>query len=150
MIEENQKGEAVFVSSYNTYIVPSPTDTKKTPKESKTLFTPNTQQTSASELAGKENLVKLPVNFISDYKVLNNQQKLHQQTQQFAQKKFIKINTLQTAQIAYKANESLFSLIQKPKVALAKPDTKLPDSPSLKIKVINTYIENDNYYKITA
>jgi hypothetical protein len=140
----------MFVSSYNTYILPTQTDTKKSTKESTAAFSTNPKLTVKPETPTQTTFAKLPVNFISDYKVLNNQQKLHDQTQQFSQNKFVKINTLQSAQVAYKDNSTMFSFIQKPKVALTKTDVKLPDSSNIKMKMVNTYIENDNYYKITA
>jgi len=140
----------MFVSSYNTYILPRQTNTKKSTKESATAFSINPKLTVKPEIANQETFAKLPINFISDYKVLNNQQKLQHQTQQFSQNKFVKINTLKSAQVAYKDNSSIYSFIQKPKIALVKPLVKLPDSASVKMKMVNTYIENDNYYKITA
>jgi hypothetical protein len=140
----------MFVSSYNTYILPRQTDTKKSTKESTTAFSTNPKLAVKPEIADQGTFAKLPINFISDYKVLNNQQKLQHQTQQFSQNKFVKINTLKSAQVAYKDNASIYSFIQKPKIALAKPHVKLPDSSNVKMKMVNTYIENDNYYKITA
>ncbi|WP_297442510.1 hypothetical protein [Sulfurimonas sp.] len=140
----------MFVSSYNTYILPTPSETKKSTKESATAFSTKAALTAKEQTPNQATSTKLPINFISDYKVLKNQQKLQEQTQQFTQNKFVKINTLQSAQVAYKDNSSLYSFIQKPKAVFIKSDTKLPDASNIKMKMVNTYIENDNYYKITA
>jgi len=141
----------MFVSSYNTYLSASHVETNKRQNRAEdfTLKKESKQSTTAFEKVAAEQ--KLPVSYISAFKVLRNQQKLHEQVQQQTQKsKFTKVNVLQNAQSAYKENSVIFSFIKKPKVPLSGVQTKLPTNFSTKLKALNTYIENDNYYKVTA
>lgn len=64
-----------------------------------------------------------------------------------------------SAKLAYVENSSLFSLQIKPKVTLNQTpsiNTSLSSKAQeaqesiLKNRMLNTYIANDNYYKITA
>ncbi len=140
----------VFVSSYNTYLSASHVETNKRQNRSEdfTLKKESKQSTTAFEKVTAEQ--KLPVSYISAFKVLRNQQKLHEQTQQTQKSKFAKVNLLKNAQSAYKENSVMFSFIKKPKVPLSGVHTKLPTNFSTTLKALNTYIENDNYYKVTA
>ena len=100
--------------------------------------------------------VKIPLNYISNYKTLNNKQLLQQQSENaknYSQTKFSKINKMNNAQSAYSGSVKLFSLLPKPKIALIqtpKQPQNLQQNSAIKAKIVNTYIENDNYYKITA
>lgn len=140
----------MFVSSYNTYLSASHVETNKRQNRSEdfALKKENKQSTTAFEKGAAEQ--KLPVSYISAFKVLRNQQKLHEQTQQTQKSKFAKVSLLKNAQSAYKENSVMFSFIKKPKVPLSGVQTKLPTNFSTKLKALNTYIENDNYYKVTA
>lgn len=159
----------MFVSSYSTFINTQTAD--KTHKEKATpsqkgsysrLATQELQNISQNETS-KTTKTQLPLNYISDYKVLNNQYKLLQESQSTQESKnkskFTKISTLQSAQDAYVQNSTLFASLKKPKVALAQMpllNAQLPQESLkaqeniLKITMVNTYIANDNYYKITA
>ncbi len=149
----------MFVSSYNTYI---PQKTTHKPQESTQEKNERAFQAGDSKLFSKQldkvvtSSLKMPVNYISNYKSLHNHQLLEQQNQSkknYSQTKFSKINTMQSAQSAYSQNSQLFSLLPKPKIALAdtiKLPKNLQQNSAFKSKIVNTYIENDNYYKITA
>lgn len=151
------KGYKMFVSSYNIYTPPkhtnkaqeSATYTKEDRNDYKSSFSQEMQKAAASSK-------QLPINYISNYKALNNQQLLQQQsqlTQEYSKTKFSKINKINNAQKAYSENTTSFSFIQKPKIALTQEIRQLKHivpTPALKQKFISTYIANDNYYKVTA
>jgi hypothetical protein len=159
------KGKVMFVSSYSTYI--NTNATERTQKERADKGTEKTStfstKLSALSMSTADTLAlkkQLPINYVPNYKVLNNQQKLQQaNNQEFTNTKFTKISAQQSAQVAYSDNSQLFSRLIKPKLTLdqtPKLDTKLPpkaqeaQEKSLRHTMINTYISNDNYYKITA
>jgi len=153
----------MFVSSYSTYI--DTTTTKRAQNER----TDNAKKTSSSfdskllPSAAKDVVLnsKLPLNYISHYKTLNNQQKLQEKelTQNPAKMKFTKISSMNSANVAYGDNSKMFSLIARPKQTIdqtPKLDKNLPQEAQniqgniMKQKMINTYISNENYYNITA
>jgi hypothetical protein len=153
----------MFVSSYNTYVHSNSSEkVQKEVQPSKNSYsrfasTQDKTTNPALPLLKKE----LPVSYISNYKVMNNQQKLQEQTQaqQNQKTKFTKISTLNSAKSAYTENSTLFTSLRKPKVTLNQTpalDTKLPQEALqaqefiMKRTMLNTYIANDNYYKITA
>jgi hypothetical protein len=153
----------MFVSSYNTYIS---TDTSNksqrervdTSKERKSSFDTKLLNNDSKNIVATNN--KLPLSYISNYKALSNQQKLQEDlNQNFAKTKFTKINKINNALSAYMENSTMFPLLQKPKLTLnqtLKTDKKLPQDTQkakesiIRRDMINTYIANDNYYKITA
>jgi len=149
----------MFVSSYNTYIAHKPSI-----KTQENMQKENGENSSSSEkkLFSNElekvvsSSVKIPLNYISNYKSLHNQQLLQQQNElkkEYSKTKFSKINKINNAQSAYSENSKLFSLLQKPKIALTqevKQPKNIQQNSILKQKFINTYIANDNYYKVTA
>lgn len=149
----------MFVSSYSTYV-----DTNRLQKSQK-----EERKTDGSDFAKKLNLnpaklqqssTNIPINYISDYKVLNNQQRLQQETQQNTQKlKFSKIKAFDSAKTAYRDNTKIFSLLIKPKATLDQTpriDEKMPPNAQeakesiMKHEMVNAYIANENYYRITA
>ena len=151
----------MYVSSYSTYINSSSSDKvqkeKDIPqKETKSSFASKISDTPATVL---NNSSKLPVNYVSNYKVLNNQQKLQEETQNNSKLKFSKIKAFVSAKDAYSDNSKIFSLFLKPSATLdqtPKIDKKMPPKAQeakeaiMKHTMVNTYIANDNYYKITA
>ena len=152
----------MFVSSYSTYIT---TDTNSKIQREKASLRDDKNSAFSSKLSEKTvpNLVankNLPVNYISNYKALNNQQKLLQEdhTNQ-AKKKFSKINAITSAKINYSDNTKIFSLLLKPSATLdqtPKTDKRMPldiqeiQEKNLRTTMLNTYAANDNYYKVTA
>ncbi len=139
----------MFVSSYNTYINASHIEHNKSQKK-EGIFSLKKEKTAPTDLPATFAEVKLPVSYISHFKVLRNQQKLQKQTQQSQKTKFTKVTTLKNAQVAYSENSTMFSLLKKPKVPLARIQSNTGSNASLKQNALNTYIANDNYYKVTA
>lgn len=151
----------MYVSSYNTYIDTNTSqkvqkERNEESKKSTDLFSSKLAVTTPKQLS---NFSSFPVNYISNYKVLNNQQRLQDNTQSKEEVKFSKIKSLSSAKNAYSENTKLFSLLVKPKATLnqtPKIDTKMPRQAQvsqeaiMRHKMVNTYLENDNYYKITA
>ena len=148
----------MFVASYNTYI----TD-KQPSKIAKSTQNENEKNSSSQNKSFSLQLEKIvpsstniPINYISNYKSLHNQQLLQQQNEpkkEYSKTKFEKINKINSAQNAYSENAKLFPLLQKPKIALIqeiKKPKNIQHNTLLKQKFINTYIANDNYYKVTA
>lgn len=149
----------MFVSSYNTYIAHKPSlksqestqtqDERNSSADKTKLFSNELEKVVSSS-------VKIPLNYISSYKSLHNHQLLQQQNElkkEYSKTKFEKINKITNAQNAYSENSKLFPLLQKPKIALVqevKQPKNLQQNSALKQKFINTYIANDNYYKVTA
>ncbi len=151
----------MFVSSYNTYINPNSSDKvqksrEEESKKSSDSFSSKLLTKPAQNLSESSNL---PINYVSNYKVLNNQQKLYEETQNKSKENFTKINALTNAKDAYSNNSKIFSLLIKPRATLDQTpqvDKRMPvnaqegKAKSLRHAMINTYIANDNYYKITA
>ena len=114
----------------------------------------------------------LPINYISKSKVSYNQREAEAQRQQLQKqpdKEFINTkntlikfngqNTLFNAKNAYESNSKIFSLFRIPHVSLdqtPKIDKDLPRKAqevkeiNLRHEMVNTYIENDRYFQITA
>ena len=147
----------MFVSSFNTYI--SDINLKRTKQ--------NTQETknegrysSASNFEKKQQVlsskvdIKTPINYISNYKSFANKQKLQEdksKIQEQPTKKFSKINNITNAKTSYEANSKMFSLRRVPQIPIGQLQRKNESLPiKLQQKMVNTYIANDNYYKITA
>ncbi|MEA1955273.1 MAG: hypothetical protein U9N02_02125 [Campylobacterota bacterium] len=151
----------MFVSSYSTYINSLTTDkTKKRDiekSESQTDFSSKLHQ-NKTVLTSKLD-IKSPINYISNYKSFANKQKIEEKLnfpqEQNLQKKEIdkykKINTITNAKSSYETNSQKFSLLRVPHITLnqvQKNDEQLPIK--LQQNMVNTYIANDNYYKVTA
>jgi len=146
----------MFVSSYNTYIDTSTTKNTHNrrvtdAKNSSDSFSDKLQKLETSVLLSSK---KLPVNYISNYKALYNAQQLQHQelTQNKAKTTFSKVSAMGNAKVAYEENAKTFSFLIKPKVTLSQTPKELPNTKisSLKQTIVNTYLANDNYYKITA
>ncbi len=139
----------MFVSSYNTYLSASHVETNRSQKKEGS-FSLKKEKTAPTDLPAKFAEVKLPVSYISQFKVLRNQQKLQEQTQQSQKTKFTKVTTLKNAQVAYSENSTMFPRLRKPKVPLGHVQSSFVSNASIKQNALNTYIANDNYYKVTA
>jgi len=148
----------MFVSSYNTYLAQKPSTKieENSQRENKRDFSTEKKPFTTQLQKVVSSSVKIPLNYISNYKSLHNQQLLQQQNnlnKEYSKTKFSKINKMTQAQNAYSENSKIFPLLQKPKIALVeepKISKKLEQNSAIKQKFINTYIANDNYYKITA
>ncbi|QSZ41134.1 hypothetical protein GJV85_03070 [Sulfurimonas aquatica] len=153
----------MFVSSYSTYIDTS-SSTKAQKEKSEPLKLSSSFESKLLKNTTPDLVLpskKLPVNYISNYKSLHNRQQFEQQSLNIDSSKaqFSKLNSMSGAQVAYAENSKMFSLLQKPKITLnqtPKLDSKLPQEAKkgqesiVRNSMVNTYIENDNYYKITA
>jgi len=152
----------MYVSSYSTYINTNSSDRvqreREEPKrEGKTSFASKLASSNVKTLTAQ---ISLPINYVSNYKVLNNQQKLQQETNKNMENlKFSKIKAFDSAKNAYSDNTKIFSLLIKPSATLdqtPKIDKKMPQNAQeakekfLRNEMINAYTANDSYYKITA
>ena len=160
----------MFVSSYSTYIQ---TNTSDKVAKDRVGGTDGKSKSFSSKLvqnvhSGVVESSDLPVNYISKNLVLKNKQLLQNQKKYLDEpenstkeltNKFSLQNSLINAKDAYEKNSIMFSLFQKPHATLnqtPKLEDTLPREPSdikelnMRHKMVNTYIANDNYYKITA
>jgi hypothetical protein len=150
----------MFVSSYNTYISTNNSNRSENYKSKEV----KSDTTFSSELS-KFTLLKsytqtdLPIDYVSNYKSFSNQQKLYEQMQNFNSQELKKLTTFSDAKVAYEENTKMFPIIKKPTFTLSqtpKIDEKLPldvqeaKEKTLRHTMLNTYIANDNYYRITA
>jgi len=154
----------MFVSSYSTYIDTTATKRIQNEKSDASKKTASSSFESKLLQTTPKSVVldaKLPLNYISNYKALNNQQKLQEQelAKNPAKMKFTKISSMNSAHVAYGDNSKMFSLVLRPKQTIdqtPKLDKNLPTKAQeiqgdfMKTKMINTYISNENYYRITA
>lgn len=163
----------MFVSSYNTYIqTDSSSRTQKQRDEgqqnnSESSFSSKLLQNIKKDSAVRQ--LSLPIDYTKDNNYFANRHKIqlqekNQQNQILLKadeytKKFSNYNTSQNATTAYESNSKLFSLLKKPKIALNQTphtDKRLPkdiqslQESNLRNIMVNTYINNENYYKITA
>ena len=160
----------MFVSSYSTYIQPNTSDkanrqrVEKPDNKSKSFESSLDKNLSATDFKSSN----LPIDYVSNNKVLRNKQFLEGQSQQFSEtqdnlkkftNKFITQNSLINAKDAYENNSKMFSLFKKPHATLNQTpniENTLPKEPqdikelNMRNLMVNTYISNDNYYKITA
>lgn len=142
----------MFIASYATYVPTLPAAKANSAKEKD--FTPKTdifaEKKSVPEKT--ETSLELKKN-ISSYNLYNKEQNKDLAL-------YEKIKTLQNAQTAYKETTQPFASMKKPKTlpqngfstqsfTLPK-EAKTAQEQLLKTKMVNTYIENDNYYKVTA
>lgn len=150
----------MFVSSFTTYTVPTITQKAQstTPEKEKDYGSRFKEKLSFNKneynKVNSENHLKLPLDYVSTPKTLQNHYRLQQHLKENEQIKYKKMQTLTTAKSEYIQNSTIFPLILKPKPFVLKqtqqnPQLELKNS-TLKAKMINTYIENENYYKITA
>ena len=155
----------MFVSSYSTYVSANHADKlkkkKKSSSASKSFATKLEQPTSSNFQKAPSN----PVNnqyskntFSVQQKIYNQQHQTNTQVEQNLNK-FNGKNSLINAQNAYVSNSKMFSLIKTPNITLNQTpslDNTLPKEPkdikelNMRHKMVNAYIANDTYYKITA
>lgn len=151
----------MFVSTYTTYVgsnSSNKTDSYKA-RESKGEADFFAKELSNSVILKSHTDKNLPIDYISNYKSFNNQQKLQEQlqTQDELRLKFL-THTI-NAKTAYDENISMFSLVRKPHTPLnltPKIDERLPreikeiKEKNLRHAMVNTYEANDRYFQITA
>ena len=148
----------MFVSSYSTYI--NTNDKLSKPK----IDIQKVQEKSFNNILSKSTTLvaydtkNLPINYISNYKSFSNKQKLldnqtkNKNTVKFKKiNDFKKINNIKNAKDSYKSNSHMFSLVSIPKTTINQtPKINNFNLLNMKHKMVNTYIENDKYYQITA
>jgi len=151
----------VFVSTYSTYIgsnSSNKTDSYKI-KEPKSESESFSKELSSSAIVKSHTNKNLPIDYISNYKSFNNQQKLQEQLQTQSELQLKHLTTTINAKAAYDGNITMFSLVRKPALPLnqtPKIDERLPrDIKEIKEKnlrhvMVNTYEANDRYFQITA
>lgn len=150
----------MFISSYATYVSTNLTErpererstTQRTTKTFSSVITKNTPIQAY-------NPKNFPIDYISNYKSLNNQQKLEAQISDNKNPLSKNLKDFTGAKLAYESNTVMFSLIKKPKVALNQ-NLKVSDiypqniqelkENNLRDKMVNIYLENDRYHQITA
>ncbi|MBC8236816.1 MAG: hypothetical protein H8E76_01170 [Helicobacteraceae bacterium] len=165
----------MFVSSYSTYIQSdfSSKESKQKLEKSGSAsqdFSSKLAQTStpASGFASSS----IPIDYISRSQTHHNKQELEFQKEQLknpdnkeakATKEtlntFASHNSLSSARNAYEASNKMYSLFPKQSITInqtPKMDTNLPQEAyeakdsAMKHTMVNTYISNDNYYRLTA
>ena len=153
----------MFVSSYNTY-VDTTTSTNAQKESAESTNNPSSKFEIKATPALNQNVIlgkKLPIDYISNYKALNNKQQLEDNdtAKQASTMKFKKVSSLKNAQLAYGENSKMFSLLIKPKQTInqtPKIDQKMPIEAQdakeniIRNTMVNAYMANDDYYRITA
>ena len=151
----------MYVSSFSTYI--NTESTAKT-QQSRVSQSKSSVESFETKLLSKtvkniDTSPKFPINYISNYKSLNNQQKLQENPQSSEKTKFLKLEAQSEAKNAYSDNTKIFSFILPPSATLdqtPKIDKKLPQDiqeikeKNLRNTMVNTYLSNESYYRITA
>jgi len=150
----------MFVSSYNTYanISNLQKNSSVKTKEKKSDFSSFSSKYTKTLPLALADIKNKPVLSLYNSRTYSNKYKLQEQTQNSNQLIFNKIKSIKNANRAYTENSKVYysfskhiSLDQTPKI-----DKKLsPNIQKSKINItrhtmVNTYIQNDNYYKITA
>ena len=151
----------MYVSSFNTFVNTDSTTRTHANKVKESKSVPESFKTKllSKTVKNLNTSPKFPINYISNYKALNNQQKLQENPQNSAKTKFLKLEAEVEAKNAYSDNSKIFSLILAPRATLdqtPKINRELPRNiqdikeNNLRHTMLNTYIANENYYKITA
>lgn len=156
----------MFVSSYTTHIQTNNSQkvTKQEfNKEASSSKSFSSQLSQALPQNSSHEKPSIPVDYISKALVLNNKQELENKkstdTTQDNLEKFTLRSSLQSAKEAYEGNSKMFSLVTVPKIALNQTpsvENTLPPEPKdikelhMRHQMVNTYISNDNYYRVTA
>jgi len=147
----------MFISSYSTFVNAN-LNNKITKKEDSSstnkAFEKHLQKNTFTNFNLQKNT---PVNYISQYKTLSTKEKINDQLRQNVLqtnlKKLSTINAQTIAPSAYSANTKMFSLMIKypnaPK-QLENTQLKTLKEPMQRVNMVNTYLENDKYYQITA
>lgn len=150
----------MFVSSYSTFIhnininKTKPTTETRFDEKQKSNFKIDLENQNAKVLTSKPD-TNTPINYISNYKAFANKQKLQEDEKTFTSKKdtekFSSINSLKNAKESYEVNSKMFPRVRIPHITLsnvAQDDIQLPKA--LQHTMVNTYINNEKYFKITA
>lgn len=151
----------MFVSSYSTYITTNTSDKInqrhiENKKDESKLSASKLLESQVKKLYSNQNL---PIDYVNNYKSFNNQQKLQEQVKTPDEIEFQKVKDMKNAKNAYEENSKIFSLLIKPVITLNQTNQIGTDTTqniqdiknnNLRNTMVNTYLENENYYKITA
>lgn len=163
----------MFVSSYNTYIQTNASEriTKQKEQSSKSDTSFSSKFLEQPKL---EPVIvsTLPVDYVNIAKSFNNKLEMKKQEEALKNpnsdnsskskeltKEFMSRKTLQSAKSAYEDNSKMFSIYKKPHHSLDQTpttDTTLPENiqrlkeQNMRRTMVNTYMQNDKYYQITA
>ena len=164
----------MFVSSYNTYVQPDTTQKNTKVSNSKDSIQSKSFDSVISKTSSflKTNTINLPIDYISKSQLLHNKLELEFQSQQLKEnvdtnldktkqsiKNFVEPNKMISARNSYESNSKIFSLVRIPHTPLSQTpqiDRSLPKEAqaakeiTVRHSMINTYLENDRYYQITA
>ena len=162
----------MFVSSYNTYIQTNNSNKARKDVEKSNESRSDFASTLKTQPVRVENHSEIPSNFLSTNQILKNRQKIEYQQQKSSTpnnkeivktvniaNRFTQFKTLNNAKTAYNDNSKMFSLKRKPLLTLDQTpkiekniseDLKKVKEQNLRNTMVNTYISNENYYKITA
>ncbi len=153
----------MFVSSYSTYIDTSVTKKLQNDKASNPVKKTESFASRLLRTAQKDVLLnsKIPLDYISNYKALNNKQLLDEQTnkQNTIKLKFSKLSAMSNSKVSYEENSKMFSFVIKPKGTInqtPKLDKNLPveaqksQESFIRAKMVDIYSANDNYFRVTA
>ena len=149
----------MFISSYNTYNGISNIKKNNNNKSSEKYSSFNLYNPESTKAFKKSTLYVKPISYLYDSKTFNNKYRLQKQDNPKNQIKFAKLTSLSDAKSAYEESSKIYSFFKTTNINInqtPKIDKRLPEEiQRLKIKnlhriMLNTYIENDNYYKITA
>jgi len=144
----------MFVSSYSTYISHNTNDRLNQPRvdEQKKQDKSFVKTLINTPILLAYDTKNIPINYISNYKSFANKQKLlDTETKSKDEDKFKKMNDKINAKDSYKSNSFMFSLVSIPKTPVNNvPKINEINIENIRHKMVNTYLENDKYYQVTA
>ncbi len=157
-------GFKMFVSTYSTYL--NTNSVNKTTKEKDTSIPSkpfSLNEALKSGLSDSSLIQDTPVNYLSYNKIISTKQRIYQQLEQNSAEKniekFTSINSKLHAPTTYTENTKMFSLMLKEQQTLKSKEPINKDLPkeiqelkesNLRATMVNTYIANDKYYRVTA
>lgn len=144
----------MYVSLFSTYVQTDSSKKTSSPKsnyEQNSSYVKNTKKSPQTQLTLLKNL---PIDYISKnegfasrLKAQNYNKDLEKSTKKYADSK-----TMQSAKSAYEYNSKISFISQKAEITLNQTplyDSKLQET-NVRLKMVNTYIQNDKYYQVTA
>jgi lipopolysaccharide export LptBFGC system permease protein LptF len=142
----------MFISSYNTFVHTNASQTHQKERVEKAKASNNTfaSKLLQNEVIQSKNTQDIPITYISNYKAFSNKQKLYNSFEDENREKYTNIKSIKNAKIAYEDNSKMFSLFLEPKTTQSQTPKIDENLPFMRHKMVNTYLENDRYYKITA
>ena len=156
----------MFVSTYSTYLNANSVNKNMKGRDSSSYPTSyklyeNSFNKSEAKPSGISQTA--PVNYISYNKVISTKERFNEQLKQNSYEtniqKFTNINSKMHAPASYAENTKMFSLGLKEQLTLKEKEPINKDLPediqelkesNLRATMVNTYLENDKYYQITA